>query len=294
MLSKWRDPIFGKTQTVWALTLIITALLFVQTGCATRKDVKEIVDSSNALILTSTLSSDLPGVDAAGKSGSGNWKKSVAKIEEFITQNPDRPRINNTLRMREAVLLISAKQWNQASVALEEIDPKHLSKERDKALYEARESILWWYRIGGESPDGLPKKEVARGRTALINLAGVADKLKKISSTRRLLEQMRVRIAMRLARTYRRPEHVRPILEDGLERYAAQFEESEHALIQKWHKEKMKVVSETAVLENIRWYDYVPQAFKLAGEIWKRHILHGEPPLDIPGWVKCMEDQSCP
>jgi len=134
-----------KAKLRWAL-ILIAAIFLAHAGCATRGDVVEIVDSSKSKIVSAVLGNDLLGVNPAGGNSSiPGWKDSVAKIEEFIAHNPDEPQVVNALRTREAILLLSVGERNQGAAAFNEINPTYLSSELDKALFDIRETLIWWY-----------------------------------------------------------------------------------------------------------------------------------------------------
>jgi hypothetical protein len=274
--------------------VLVTAVLMVVAGCAVRGNVIQCTVPSASEIVAHVLVKDLPQVDPAGSYSSiPAWKDSVERIEEFVSRHEDEPQIINPLRIREAILLLSAGKHIEGAAAFSEIDPTFLSNKRDKALFDIRETLIWWYGIGGEN-SGFSREDTEKNaKKALENLAAVADRLDRSAATRRLLEQMRVRIANRLAGAMTNLEETRAILRDGLGRYAAQFDPSEYPLIQNWNKEEPKPEL-VPKLSDLRWYEYVPEAFKQAQAAWAVHVRHGEAPLDIPQWVSCIEDRTCP
>lgn len=274
--------------------ILVAIVLLAAAGCATRGDIIEVTGPSTSEIVSEVLAKDLPGVDPAGANLSiAGWKESVAQIEEFIARHPDDPQIVNALRIREAILLLCVGENNQGSAAFKEIDRTQLSNVRDKALFDVRQTLIWWYGIGGED-SGFSREDTEKhAKMALDKLAAVADMLNGSPSTKRLLEQMRVRIANRLASAMSEPTSIRAILQDALNRYAAQFAPSEYPLIQNWNRQEPRPEL-LPKLSDVRWYDYVPEAFKLAEAAWAVHVRNGALPLDIPDWVSCMEEGTCP
>jgi len=276
--------------------VLVSAVLLAGACCAKPVDLIRvpIPVSSTSEIVSEVLAKDLPGVDPAGEGSSiSGWKESVAKIEEFISRHPDEPEITNALRIKEAILLLSVGENNLGAAAFNEIDCTHLSNGRNRALFDIRETLIWWYGIGGEN-SGFSREDTEKNaKEALDNLSAVAESLKGSKDTKRLLEQMRVRIANRLAGATTDPGETRAILEDGLGRYAAQFDPSEYPLIQNWNQQEPRP-GLLPKLSDVRWYEYVPTAFKQAQAAWTVHVRHGERPLEIPEWVSCMEEGTCP
>ena len=274
--------------------ILVAAVLLAAGGCATRTGAIRVTGPSTSEIVWEILAKDLPGVDPAGARASiAGWKESVAEIEEFIARHPDEPQIVNALRIREAILLLCVGENNQGAAAFKEIDRMQLSSVRDKALFDIRQTLIWWYGIGGENGGFSREDTETHAKKALDNLAAVADTLKGSASTKRLLEQMRVRIANRLASAMSEPSATRAVLEDALNRYAAQFDPSEYPLVQNWNRQEPRP-DLLPKLSDARWYDYVPEAFKHAQAAWAIHVRNGEPPLEIPGWVSCIEEGTCP
>jgi len=284
-----------KVKSVYGLVLVV-AIIVVGAGCVKRADVIQVPVpvASTGEILYEFLVKDVPGVEPSGEGSSvPGWEEAVAKIEAFIARHPGAPEIVNPLRIKEAILLLSVGEHNLGAAAFNEIDCRHLSDERDKALFNIQETLIWWYGIGGEN-SGFSREDIEKNaKEALDNLRVVADGVDGSKDTKRLLEQMRVRIANRLAGAATDPRETRAILEDGLRRYAAQFDPSEYPLIQSWNQQEPSP-GLLPKLSDVRWYAYVPTAFEQARAAWAVHVRHGEAPLEIPGWVSCMEDGTCP
>jgi hypothetical protein len=294
-LYRGRGNMHKKAKTVHGWVLV-TTLLLAGVGCAKRVDVIQVPVPviSTSKIVSEVLAKDLPEVDPAGEGAClPGWKASVANIEAFIARHPDEPDVTNPLRVEEAILLLSVGEENMGAAAFNEIDRIHLTNDRDKALFDIRETLIWWYGIGGEN-SAFSREDIEKNaKEALDNLCVVAESVKGSRNTKRLLAQMRVRIANRLAGATTDPVETRAILEDGLAHYAAQFDPSEYPLIQNWNQQEPSPAL-LPKLSDVRWYEYVATAFEQARAAWAVHVRHGEPPLEIPDWVSCMEDGTCP
>jgi hypothetical protein len=274
-----------------ALHAAILGVAVIQAGCVTTGKVRSIVETSNATIIASSLVSGATELDPSA-ARADDWKVEVDRIEQFIATHPDQPRTVNTLRVRQAIVLLSARQYNMARLALEQVEPDQLFSERDRAIYHLREHIVWWWRLGGSvSAAALTSDDRDRARAAVQALAAEADNLDVTSGTRRFLEQMRMRIALRWARTLSSSNTARPILEEATARFASQFEEPERTLIQRWHLRPEEPLP-SARLSDLRWYDYVPSAFDETDTILAGL---GEPTgAFTPAWIGCIQSRNCP
>jgi hypothetical protein len=263
---------------------ILTALAIAATaGCVTADEVRSIVTEANA----AAVAADAAVLDADPSPVPGEgWRDSVARIEAFIAENPDEAVTNNALRVREAVILLGAGQANLARAVLEEVDPGRLGSARDSAIYAAREHLVWWYGLGSV----LTGSDFERGEEALVGIAAVADGLDRADYTRRFFEEMRVRIALRLARSRVQEEDIRSLLDDGARRYAAQWDQDDQRAIQVWHGSA--ALADSADLRTLRWYDFVPVAFATADDI-VREVCTADCPAYTPTWVACIERGTC-
>jgi hypothetical protein len=273
-------PYFGSK--VLGLVVAVIALV-AAAGCVTAEQVKSIVTEANA----ATIAADAGVLDAdPGAAPGAGWRDTVARIETFIAEHPDEPRTSNTLRVREAVVLLGAGQPNLARAVFEEVDRGMLGSTRDIAIYDAREHLVWWYGLGSV----LTASDIERGEEALVGIAAVADGLDRADDTRRFFEEMRVRIALRLARSRVQEEDVRALLDDGVNRYAAQWDGQDQRAIQAWHRSD--ILAESADIRSLRWYDFVPVAFATAGDI-VRAVCEADCPAYTPRWIACIEDGAC-
>jgi hypothetical protein len=276
MRGKWPRSLF-------ALTLAAALI----GGCVTADQVKDIVEDANRESLVASLGgSDAnlePGTQGAPVAA---WENEVARIEDFIVSHPDQPRTNNALRIREAILLLNAQQPNLARAVFAEVEREQLVTERDRALYDVHDHLIWWYGLGTT----LSAEDRERAQSALTGIAEVADGLERSSQTRRFLEETRVRIALRLAHDLSDPGDIRSVLDEAMDRYEAQFDASDRQAIQAWHAGDGRPGD--VVLKSLRWYDYVPQAFAWADEI-VAGACEAACPSYTPLWIACLKDNSC-
>ena len=294
--------------SAWLTGLTIVVLLLG--GCATTEDVKKIVKDSNnriveaserdrELVVASIRESTIAAVAGDGAhldpvsnaSDDSGWRESVARIEDFIANHPEETRTINALRVREAVVLFNAGQANLARAVFAEVDRSQLGSARDRAIYDSREHLIWWYRLG----DRMTNDDRDSALSAINGLAEVADELDGQSDIRRYLEETRVRIALRLAQTFINDADVRGVLNDPMKDYGDQFDKIEQRAIQIWHIEQE--LGAGATLRSLRWYDYVPVAFSDADEIIADFCETGNCERYTPDWIACIQaanpEQSC-
>ncbi|MDY6954040.1 MAG: hypothetical protein SWE60_21255, partial [Thermodesulfobacteriota bacterium] len=162
--------------------VLVSAVLLAGACCAKPVDLIRVPIPvfSTSEIVSEVLAKDLPGVDPAGEgSGISGWQESVASIEAFIVRHRDEPEITNALRVKEAVLLLSVGEHHLGAAAFNEVDSTHLSNEHDKALFDVRETLIWWYGIGGEN-SGFSREDVEKNAEEALNtLSAVAESLKE-------------------------------------------------------------------------------------------------------------------
>lgn len=256
-------------------------------GCVTADQVREIVEGANRESLVANLAGE--GADLQPERRQGQvaaWEKEVTRIEDFIVNHPEQSRTNNALRVREAVLLLNAGQTNLARAVFSEVDRGELAGERDLAIYDARDHLLWWYGLG----TAMSAADRTKAQAALNGLAGVADALERSGYVRRFLEETRVRIALRLAQSLSDSASIRSVLDEAIARYEAQFDAVDREAIQAWHLGSGG--SAGLALKSLRWYDYAPKAFFRADEIIAGACESGCPTY-TPPWIACTMDNSC-
>ena len=300
--------------------LFIVLFLF---GCATTAEVERIVENSNKTIIQNIdrveIATKVTGdiaVASLAPDGSlpadpekllDNWQEQVERIEQFIAEHPEMTRTNNALRIREAIVLLSADQKALARVVFAETDPTQLSNKRDKAIYAAREYLLWWYGIGDTlsqsstgcnlAIDRTGSNDCARALNSLDGLVTVVDDpdiaLENSAAIARFLEQVRVRIALRLANALDSEDDIRTLLTQALARYEKQFSDTDRSAIQAWHLgHELSAEDRKNLLPSLRWYNYVPSAYKKADALIDE-ICSGDCPSLTPEWVRCIEEENC-
>lgn len=279
----------------WLCVLSIGSAL-AASGCINAATVKKIVEDSNretvAALEASALESSAPPLGAEGDAAP-EWEATLARMEEYIATHPERPRTNTALRIRQAALLLAHQQPNRALAAFEQADAAQLSNERDRALYQARHALAWWYglRARGGGAMALDTAQRQEARAHMDELAEAAEPLADENTTRRLLEQIRVRIANLLARSLSSADSVRDVVEPAIARYAGRFKPEELPRIQCWHGAG-PCEDARPELAQTRWYDYYPCAFVFAEEAWEA------PPVPelfdrTPEWVTPAIRQKC-
>ncbi len=266
---------------------LLFAALFTG-ACVTTGEVSDVVERSNLAIVTE-LTGGASALDAAVTAGGADpaaWRDSVERIETFIAEHPGLTDINNALRVREAVVLMTHGEAVLAGAVFDEVDEAvPLQSERDRALYAAREPLLWWYGLG----ETLAPGDVEAGRRHLATLAAVADGLPGDAYVRRYLEQVRVRLALRIVRPVLTEQASREILDGAMARYERQFDDDQRAILA-WHDAGADTdAALRAQLRNLRWFDYVPCAFDEA-DAHIRAVCEGPScALYTPPWLASVD-----
>lgn len=121
------------------IVLALVTLVAGISGCATTSDVKEIIATTNAAMVS-------PVLEQPGSRASDVWQVPVAQIDQIILNYPEEGTLVNHLRLRQAMLLTVFQQGNLAEERWEQIDGSELETERDRSLYENRDALVWWYR----------------------------------------------------------------------------------------------------------------------------------------------------
>ncbi|MEM9386048.1 MAG: hypothetical protein AAGA68_13365 [Pseudomonadota bacterium] len=287
-------------------------------GCVTTEQVEAIVESSNASVLSLVESSnasldtlvanaDRDAIDAVstdatllpeGSDGDDAWLASVERIDRFIADHPQAQVVNNTLRIRQASILMMAKQLNLAAAVFDEVNPDIALNPRDRAVYDAREPLLFWYNLSGS----LDRSQANAIPGHLATLAGVADGLPADLAARRYLEQVRVRMALRLGRSITRAQPLIDVLEAPLARYGDTFDGARDTVLA-WHTDSLDGSAAVSQLASLRWYDYVPCAYERANRLLAETCgleaqLGETPPAACassftPDWLASVDATGC-
>jgi hypothetical protein len=200
-------------------------LIAVSSGCATTRDVQDIVSRTNSAMIPTEA------IVQKGEKRS-DWKGENARIEAFIEVNPTADVTNAALRVRQGMLLAINGQDVYAMMAFEQVkDPGQLVSMRDRALYDLHPHIVWWFKVSNERFDGTPPTDAdkegsgdyAAAYKALEDFRAVCNGLPPGSSIRIYLEEMRAWIAVSYVNNLTDEAIAQNALVEGLNRYAEQF-----------------------------------------------------------------------
>lgn len=216
----------------WINTSLALAVSLFFTSCATERQVKGIVEASNAASLSAELG--LGTEDPGRPAGSGeNWKQSSAKIEAFIAQHPENKPTVAALRVRQAMLLLNNKQYNLARAAFAEAKLEDLrGSSRDRSLKRLDEDLLWWYQTAGST---LPRNEFSTASNAMERITTVWRDLKtpKDEGIRDWIAALRAWIGLKMANDADADvvgvNVVRGFLEDAINTYSTMLPANELA-----------------------------------------------------------------
>ncbi len=275
-----------------SIGIVILSLLFL-TGCGLTEKVNRAVMESNALSLEASLTaSGLPLMPEARTDSLSDWRAAVDRIYSFTEAHPAEVTINSVLYLRAAMLLIGAGQFNLARAAFNDIPNRDaLKSDRDRTLYDLRDDLIWWYGVSSRNSFG--REERPRADAAMLHLCEAANALvgTENADIRRFVEEWRVLIALRWARSLSSPESIRPIFSNALPRYAAQFDATARRAIQTW---ALTPEHTTAALRDLRWYNFVPEAFALAEAKWAlANQSSPDSPTFTPEWISCIHAGEC-
>ena len=123
----------------YLLTAVASLGLFFQSSCVTQRAVKQAIAESNVAMIA-------PFLDRPDTTQQVGWQDAIKKIDSLIEANPDNPVLVNQLRLRQAMLLTVNKKDALALQRWNTINVSSLKTQRDKALYETRNSLVWSYK----------------------------------------------------------------------------------------------------------------------------------------------------
>jgi hypothetical protein len=279
MLSTWTIRRHSRSSLLAGLLLIALAASS-QTGCLTRQ-IRSAVEESNAAVVAATLAGSEKTLDfEAAPSTKTGWEDANQRLTAFIADNPDKPRTINPLRIRQATMLLAYGETNRAKQVFREIDAGSLSSDRDLALYRIRSTLVWYY--GTQTITGPADQKSARN--GLKEIAVASDEARSVS-TKRLLEQMRMRIATELARSLGDKVEAIALLEEATTRYGWSFSEAERQQVEaiaNLSSTDSEDTGEIESFENFRWLAYAPTAFVNAQ---KAYAAHGGDGTLVPEWA---------
>jgi hypothetical protein len=204
--------------------LALAGLLALGGGCATQRQVADIVSQSNAALLAAEVGADgeieanpatpaSPGAEGASK-----------KIEGFIASHPDQKTAASALRIRQAVLFLSQANYNLAEAAFNEASLNDLKTDRDRALKELQPHLIWWYRTSRSAQGRILTDSESRDATnALRAFQEQIDRRQESPAIRDHLAEMRAWVGLKLAEASPDPATLKQRLEAPIRAYAAIF-----------------------------------------------------------------------
>ncbi len=201
----------------FALCFLVAAV-----GClATRGEVRRIVTSSNLAL------AEAGGALPASEASTGSWEAEVARIDRLIAANEGSDVLVHTLRLRQALVLTVHGRGALAEATFDLVDRGFLQTTRDRALYDGRDALVWWFGVAKPLGAG----ELTAARRHLGALATVVDGLPRSSGTGDYLAEIRAWIAVQTARSLpeARATEAAELLSGGLGLYAARFDPADLA-----------------------------------------------------------------
>lgn len=254
------------------------------TSCVQYQKIRDIVDQSQqlALIAPGDALDNLPEHNG-GVAVSASWTRegakrlgqAIAKIDEFIEAYPDQVRTNDALRIRRATLYLSHRYFNLAKDSFEQVSSEDNLGGRDRALYRARDALVWWYKVSPSKSARPPKSEF---EAMVGKLDAALDGLER-SDARFLLAEIRADAIARMARTHLQGAAAGDALRAGLQAYSSEFTSTEQGHAAAFFKTppvpaELKLIP----LTSLRWIAHT------AG-VAKRYVNAARQiPVDRMGW----------
>lgn len=197
------------------------AWLLLLSGCVTRQAVEDIVETSNARMIAVQLAGEpLPSGRPFDTADSG-WKVLSARIDAFVEAYPEQTAMVNAVRIRQAMLLMSYRQYNQAEAVFDQVDSGELTSARDRALYNVREPLLWWFEL--DKTTAMAPAQFEAADEALATLQAEVDRLQDSPEIRDYLAEIRVWIALYSGLQTTSAERATAYVENGIDPYARIF-----------------------------------------------------------------------
>lgn len=275
-----------------------TAIALTITGCQWWK-VGDLIAETNALIVESRAQTESlilqssvnreVGLTADPDSNLPPRFSAISEIEQYISEHPEEERANAALRIRQAILFLNANQPNSAGAAFAKVDPSKLSSGRDQALYEMRDTLIWWFRTA--RMPALPKKTVEDAKKHLDTLAQVGDGLPRkdgeLPGIRYYVEQMRVRIALKTADAMVDSASAQERGLDGIQRYVQTFDASDQSQIRNLC---LGQNLESVEIDKVRWFATAPAVFHDTRTLFETVL---EEPSPLPAWTDGIDAKTC-
>jgi hypothetical protein len=194
---------------------VLLAFTLALTGCATRKQVAEIVTQSNAAMLAGQFGLPAPSPESTN----ALWQAESDRIDAFIAAHPNQEALAAPLRIRQAMLLLSHGQFHLAAAAFNAVELEHLHTARDQALKRNDRTLLWWFATSAKPNWDDPDRDQAR-----LSLRALAEEQERVADSpeiRDYLAEMRAWIGLAAAR--QSSSEAKELLEDALDVYAEVF-----------------------------------------------------------------------
>jgi hypothetical protein len=204
-------------------------------GCVTTRQVEEIVAKSNESMLPGA---GLPGAETT-LALAGQWREDAARIDSFIAAHPGQEGLVSALRVRQAMLFLAYEQYNLANASFEMVNPQYLYAARDKALYELRRHLVWWFR---QAKAAFSRDDFQKGSEALLALQKTIDTLDNSPDIRDYLAEMRAYIALQMARKHPNLSERMRYFGEGMNQYTKIFTIEDRALLLAHQKDRNELL----------------------------------------------------
>jgi hypothetical protein len=206
-------------------TPLLLAFALALAGCATRKQVAEIVTQSNAAMLAGQFGLPNPNGTAAAP----DWQLESDRIEAFIVAHPGLETVTAPLRLRQGMLLLTHRQVRLAEAAFNQVDESQLHTARDQALKRNQPTLLWWF--AHSTNHTWTTTDQNRAQKALLDLKAEQKRLVDSPEIRDYLAEMRAWIGLSAARQSTSTQRMRGLLEEALDVYAETFTSADLAML---------------------------------------------------------------
>ena len=215
------------------LPFVACCALFLN-GCLTTTEVTKLVRDSNYEMLLSA-----PGLETGGLSTNPGGDKSSsvdeasARIEAFLAQHPDDPAMAAALRLRQALLHLNHGAFALAQNSFAEVNPADLHRPRDRALYAARDLLLWWHQFSQVPPATFhaTQRDTAEKTMRLLAEQSRTPDVASAPALRDYLLEMRAWIGLKLGLATADPAAARATLQSAINLYGESFSPAEITLV---------------------------------------------------------------
>lgn len=143
------------------------------------------------------------------------------KIDAYVAAHPGEKATHAPLRIRQAMLLLSVREFNRASAAFDQADIGDLHTPRDQALKRQQQTLVWWFANSGKGK--WTPADMSQAQKSLRELAKEQTKLGSNAKIRDYIAEVRAWIGLSAARQTSDEDEARSLIEDALDIYAAAF-----------------------------------------------------------------------